>query len=137
MTRLLAVLVAASAIAGCGDDTTSASTQDLATVSDLSVPLDMTLLSCASILSCQAGCGQNLLCQAACRDSGTTAAKGLYDAFAGCVALSCSSADGGSGACNSPTDTRAACQSCLTNTATQAPSTTAACHAEYVACASS
>ncbi|HEX6839078.1 MAG TPA: hypothetical protein VF334_21010 [Polyangia bacterium] len=131
------LLVAALLFVGCGDDTTSSSSQDLATVSDMAVPLDMTALSCNSILSCQAGCGQNLVCQAACRDSGTTGAKGLYDAFSGCVALSCSSADGGSGACNGPTDTRAACQACLTNTATQAPSTTAACHAEYVACASS
>lgn len=131
------ILIAALLFIGCGDDTTTTSTQDLATVSDLSVPLDMTLLACNGILSCQAGCGQNLVCQAACRDSGTTSARGLYDTFAGCVALSCSSADGGSGACNSPTDTRAACQSCLTNTTTQAPSATAACHAEYVACAGS
>ena len=131
------ILIAALLFIGCGDDTTSSTMQDLATVSDLSVPLDMTPLACGAILSCQVGCGQNLVCQAACRDSGTTMAKGLYDAFAGCVALSCSSADGGSGACNSPTDTRAACQSCLTNTTTQAPSTTAACHAEYVACAGS
>lgn len=136
MLRPLAIL-ALLTLVGCGDDTTNSPTQDLATVSDLSVPLDMTPLSCASILSCQAGCGQNLVCQAACRDSGTTMAKGLYDAFAGCVALSCSSADGGSGACNGPTDPRPACQSCLTNTTTQAPSTTATCHAEYVACASS
>lgn len=135
MLRLLAI-VAALTVIGCGDDTTSNNaTEDLATVSDMAVPLDMTPLSCASILSCQAGCGQNLVCQAACRDSGTTAAKGLYDAFAGCVGLSCSSADGGSGACNSPTDPRAGCQACLLNTATQAPTTTAACHAEYAACA--
>lgn len=136
MKQLLVLVAAATLVVGCGDDTTS-STQDLATVADMSVPLDMTALGCNDILSCQAGCGQNLVCQSACRDSGTTAAKGLYDAFAGCVALSCSSADGGSGACMSATDTRAACQTCLTNTATQAPSTAAACHAEYVACASS
>lgn len=135
--RMALIVAVAALMAGCGDDTTSSTQSDLATVSDLSVPLDMTPLACNSILSCQAGCGQNLVCQAACRDSGTTSAKGLYDAFAGCVALSCSSADGGSAACNGPTDTRAACQSCLTNTATQAPSTTAACHAEYVACAGS
>ena len=84
-----------------------------------------------------AGCGQNLVCRAGCRDSGTTAAKGLYDAFAGCVALSCSTVDGGSGACTGPTDSRATCQSCLTNLATQAPNPAASCHAEYVACAGS
>lgn len=133
--KQLLVLVAAAALVGCGDDTTSSATHDLATVSDMAVPLDMTPLSCASILSCQAGCGQNLVCQAACRDSGTTAAKGLYDAFAGCVALSCSADDGGSAACSSATDTSAGCQACLLNTATQAPTTTAACHAEYAACA--
>lgn len=137
MKQLLVLVAAAALLVGCGDDTTSSTTRDLATVADMAVPLDMTALGCAAILSCQAGCGQNLVCQAACRDSGTTMAKGLYDAFAGCVGLSCSSADGGSGACMSATDTRAACQTCLANTATQAPSTMAACHAEYVACAGS
>lgn len=134
--KSLVLLVAAVALVGCGDDTTTSSTQDLAAVADLSVPADMSTLSCMSILACQAGCGQNLLCQAGCRESGTTMGKSLYDAFAGCVALACSADDGGTAACSGPTDTRAGCQACLANTTTQAPSTMASCHAEYVACAS-
>ena len=134
--RLSLLVVAVVLMAGCGDDTTTSSTQDLATAADLSVPLDLSTLSCASILACQAGCGQNLACQSDCRQSGTTTAKGLYDAFAGCVAARCSGDDGGTGACTGPTDTSAACRTCETDAATQAPDPAAACHAEYVACAS-
>lgn len=98
----------------------------------------MTMLSCNRVLACVAGCGQNLVCQASCRDAGTTAAKSAYDAFTGCVAAACSGVvDGGSAACSSATDPRPACQACLTNTATQAPNTTAACHGEYATCAAS
>jgi hypothetical protein len=132
------MIAAAVLLGGCGDDTTTMAANDLATVSDLSVPADLTMLSCSHVLACVAGCGQNLACQASCRDAGTTAAKSAYDAFTGCVAASCSSVvDGGSAACLSATDTRPACETCLQNTATQAPNAGADCHDPYVSCASS
>lgn len=97
----------------------------------------MTVLSCNGVLACVAGCGQSLVCQASCRAAGSTAAKSAYDAFTGCVALACSSVDGGSAACSSATDARPSCQACLVNTTTQAPSTNAPCHGEYATCAGS
>lgn len=134
--KQLLFLVAAVAMVGCGDDTTS-STQDLATVSDLSVPLDMSSLSCANIVSCQAGCGQNLVCQIACRDSGTMAAKATYDSFAACLVLTCAPVDGGTKSCTSATDNSAACRACLANASVQAMTAGGACSSEYGACASS
>jgi hypothetical protein len=135
--KQLLLLVAAASIIGCGDDTTSPSpNHDLATVSDFSVPLDMISLSCANILACQAGCGQNLVCQAGCRDSGTTMAKALNDAFVACLALTCAPVDGGTKSCTSATDTSPACLTCLANTATQAMSPGGPCNSEYGACAS-
>jgi len=130
-------LVAAAAIIGCGDDTTSPTTHDLATVSDLSVPLDMSSLSCANILACRAGCGQNLVCQAACHDSGTAAAKSADDAFVACLVLACAPVDGGTKSCTSATDSSPACITCLANTATQAMSPGGPCYSEYSTCASS
>jgi hypothetical protein len=97
----------------------------------------MTVLGCGRVLACVAGCGQSFVCQSSCRDAGSTAAKGAYDAFTGCVALSCANVDGGTAACTSATDTRPACQACLSNVATQAPNASASCHSEYAACAGS
>ena len=136
LTLASLLLLATPALVGCGDDTTAAAA-DLAAVADLSVPADLSVLSCNNVLACVAACGANLVCQASCRDAGTTAAKSAYDAFTGCVALACSSVDGGTAACTSATDTRPACQTCLANTATQAPNASAPCHSEYAACAGS
>jgi len=135
LTLTLSLLLAASAFVGCGDDTTAAAA-DLAAAADFSaVQPDLSVLGCGRVLACVAGCGQNLVCQSQCRDAGSTAAKGAYDAFTGCVALTCSSVDGGTAACTSATDTRPACQTCLSNTSTQAPNAGAPCHSEYAACA--
>jgi hypothetical protein len=103
------------------------------------VAADLSSLGCNSILSCVTACGQNLVCQQSCRDAGTSTAKGLYDAFAGCVALTCGPSDGGAGggACTSPTDSRPACQTCLANVTTQAPGIGSPCHTEYTTCAGS
>jgi hypothetical protein len=139
MKMRAAFLVAAVALfGGCGDDSTSVSTNDLAAaVGDLSVPADLSQLSCANILACIAGCGENFVCQAGCRDAGTTTAKGVYDAFAGCTAATCAPGDGGSNACMNATDMRPACLTCLVNAATKALTVGAACHTEYAACAGS
>jgi hypothetical protein len=136
LTLALSLLLATSTLVGCGDDTTAAAA-DLAAAADPSVSPDMTVLSCGRVLACVAGCGQNFVCQSSCRDAGSTAAKGSYDAFTGCVALSCASVDGGTAACTSATDTRPTCQTCLSNVATQAPNASAPCHSEYAACAGS
>lgn len=134
--RSLLLAGAVVLLAGCGDDT-SAGAADLAASADLSVSPDLTILGCGRVLACVAGCGQNLVCQSVCRDAGSTAAKSAYDAFVGCVALTCSSADGGTAACSSASDTRPACQTCLTNSATQAANVGAPCYSEYAACAGS
>ena len=135
---LLIVAAGLLGLAGCGDDTTSTTgMNDFAVVSDMAVAADLTNLSCNAILSCVAGCGQNLVCQQSCRDAGTTAAKGFYDAFTGCVALTCGPADGGMGPCTSATDTSSACETCLANVATQAPGASSPCHTEYAICAGS
>ncbi len=136
---LVVATVAIFGFSGCGDDTTAV-TADLATAAggDMSAAAtDLSMLSCANILSCVAGCGQNLVCQVTCRDSGTTQSKGVFDAFAGCVALTCASGDGGSGACTSATDSQPPCLSCLANSATAAVGPSGACHTEYAACAGS
>jgi hypothetical protein len=135
-TRIASLLMLVL-FAGCGDDTTSATTQDLATGADMGVPADLKQLSCANVLACIAGCGQNLACAAACTQDGTTAARATFNAFAGCVAATCGPVDGGSDACTSPTDSSAGCQTCLSNTSANALNARAPCNAEYAACAGS
>ncbi|GAC1504127.1 MAG: hypothetical protein NVS1B6_12010 [Steroidobacteraceae bacterium] len=95
----------------------------------------MTVLGCARVLACVAGCAQSAACEVSCREAGSTAAKSAYDAFTGCVAFSCFSVDGGTGACTSATDIRAACQTCLQSVTALAPAVGSACHSEYFACA--
>ena len=129
------IIVIACGVGGCGDDTTMSGGDLAAAGADLAVPADLSTLSCSRILACVAGCGQSLLCQANCRAAGTTAARSAYDAFTGCVALGCSSVDGGTAACTSATDARSSCQTCLQSIATQAPSSGAACNREYTTCA--
>ncbi len=135
MARIVFFLAALTA-AGCDDDTTSTTTGDLAAVGDLAVPTDLSQLSCANILSCVAGCGQNLVCQSGCRDAGTTMSKSLYDALTGCTAATCAPGDGSAGACMNATDMRPSCLTCLVNAAAAALNTSNICHAEYVTCAS-
>jgi hypothetical protein len=133
-----AFLVAAVALmGGCGDDTTSVTSSDLSAAADMAVPADLSQLSCANILACVAGCGQNLVCQAGCRDAGTTMSKSTYDALTGCTAATCAPGDAGSGACLNATDTHPACLTCLANAAAQALNPTSGCHTQYVACAGS
>jgi hypothetical protein len=124
-------------VAGCGDDTTSATMQDLATTADMSVAADMKMLTCANILACIAGCGENLVCQLACTQNGTTAARSTFNAFGSCVAQSCGPGDGGSDGCTGPTDSSAGCQTCLSTTAANALNSGAPCNTEYLACAGS
>jgi hypothetical protein len=124
-----------AALAGCGDDSTmTAAGNDLAAVADLAVPVDLAALSCDSILACRHACGANLVCQQACANSGTTAAKTLYQALVGCLADSCSGVDGGTHACASPTDSSAGCLSCLASSFDAASGSAAACHTEFLAC---
>jgi hypothetical protein len=138
MIMRAAFLVAAVALmGGCGDDTTSLAGGDLAAAADLAVPADLAQLSCANILACVAGCGQNLVCQAGCRDAGTTTSKGVYDVLAGCTAETCAPGDAGSGACQNATDTHTACLTCLANAAAHAVDPTSGCHTQYVTCAGS
>ena len=135
-TRLAALAILAL-FAGCGDDTTMAATQDLAAAGDLAVPADLQMLSCASVLACVNGCGQNVACQVGCTQVATTAARATFDQFAGCVAETCAPGDAGSDKCSGPTDSSAACQTCLSNAAAAALVTGAPCNAEYLACAGS
>jgi hypothetical protein len=133
---LVAVLL--MTVAGCGDDTTSATTQDLATAgSDLSAAADLAMLSCANILDCVKGCGENLVCQLACTQNGTTVARATFSAFGSCLAQSCGAGDGGSDGCTSPTDSSNGCQTCLSTTAANALNSGAPCNTEYLACAGS
>jgi len=135
MKRLF-VLVAALALAGCGDDSSAPMATDMAVVADLSVSADLMTLTCANVLSCVVGCGQNLVCQNGCRQSGSTAAKGLFDAYGACLVLTCSPVDGGVQSCTSPTDNSSTCRTCLANAGVQSMTTGGACHTEYSACAS-
>ena len=95
------------------------------------------MLSCANVLACVNGCGQNIACQQTCIDEATTAARATFEAFAGCVIGACGAFDGGTAKCTSPTDTSAACQTCITTTGTQALNPGATCNSEYAACAGS
>jgi len=125
--------------AGCGDDSTTVTTHDLATASanDMSAAEDLGMRSCMSVLACVAGCGQNIACQQVCVDEATTAARATYQAFAGCVVAACGAFDGGSAKCTSATDPSATCQTCITNTAAGALNPGATCNSEYAACAGS
>jgi len=83
---------------GCGDDTTTA-TMDMAMAHDLAVavPHDMTMLSCAQILTCSEGCTTSssaAACAQACVTSGTTAAQSTFQALELCVLGQCGG-DGG------------------------------------------
>ncbi|HEY2747171.1 MAG TPA: hypothetical protein VGL86_21255 [Polyangia bacterium] len=131
------LLLMLALVAGCGDDTTMPTTQDLATSADLAAPADLELFSCASILACVHGCGQNLVCQVGCTQDGTTAARSTFNAFTSCVAAICGPGDGGSDGCTSPTDNGAACQTCLSTAAADALNPGAPCNTEYLACAAS
>lgn len=138
MRTFAALFLLAALAGGCGDDSTSSTMNgDLsAGGDDLAVPADMTQLSCSGILSCIAGCGQNLACQGDCRDSGTTMAKSGYDALAGCTAATCAPGDAGTGACTSATDMRASCLTCLANAAAAAINPGNVCFTQYTTCAS-
>jgi len=87
--------------AGCGDDSTTVTTHDLATASanDMSAAEDLGMRSCMSVLACVAGCGQNIACQQVCVDEATTDARATFQAFAGCVVGACGAFDGGSAKC--------------------------------------
>src|SRR5277367_47235 len=116
LRALVAVLLLV--LSGCGDDTTTSTTQDLATAgSDMSAAADLASLSCANILACIAGCGQNTVCQLACTQEGTTAARATFNGLASCVAETCGPTDGGSDRCTGPTDSSPTCLTCLSNTA--------------------
>lgn len=136
MTRvaLIFAVVGLLGVAGCGDDDTTLITLDMAAVGDLAVPLDLSQLGCAGVVSCVANCGQNQACRQGCIDVATTDAKARFSAFDGCVAQSCSGLDGGSGSCAGPTDPSVGCSICLQRVATDAAAVGRACHDEYADC---
>lgn len=138
MTRFafLFALAAALGAVGCGDDTTTLPTQDLAAVGDLAVPGDMLLgpLACAGVVSCVDNCGENRACRMGCVDAATSDARPHWDAFAGCVAETCGGGDAGAGSCAGPDDTSIACATCLRTVAEDAATAGRACHAEFADC---
>lgn len=134
----LSLLIAAGF--GCGDDTTTPTTMDMAMSADLTANAgDMAKIqTCAAVLSCIGGCSGNAQCSVACQTNQSAAAAQYWTPFAGCVYLSCAQVDGGSGMCPYPPTTNpdAACQQCLGAAFVGSMQTGGACNAQYSACAS-
>lgn len=135
---LASLTVLLTAGIGCGD-TTTATGADMSMVvgPDMSAtPHDMMTLTCAQILSCEQSC-TSASCQIGCISEGTTAAKGTFGMFLGCLVQTCGPTDGGgTGMCTGVTDMSSGCQGCLQSTAAGA-ATGGACHTQFAACASS
>ena len=121
---------------GCGDDTTTMTSTDMAIGADMSAsPHDMATLSCAQVLSCTSAC-TTLTCYAGCITSGSTAAQGRFNAFSGCLFAACGTGDGGgTGMCTSNSDTSPTCLACVNSTGTAAATTGNPCNTQFAACA--
>lgn len=121
----LTVLVGAGF--GCGDDTTSGA-GDMTMSADLHAPAgDMAKLNCKQLLACVGAC-TTTTCVATCAAAASSTATTKATTLAGCIGGVCGTADGGSGACTSPTDSSQGCQVCEGG-AVQGP-----CATDYAAC---
>jgi hypothetical protein len=122
---------------GCGDDTSSGTSGDMAAKADMAAPGgDMAkTATCAAILSCIGACGNNGACQTGCYTNASTTAQNGFNPLLACMVSNCGPGDGGSGACTSPTDTSGACQLCLGMVFSGAMTAGMPCHAEFTNCA--
>jgi hypothetical protein len=122
---------------GCGDDTTSVATMDMAVVHDISAtPVDMQTLTCAQVLSCEQNCAGSATCAQACAAEANTNAKALLGAFVLCLYGACNPDAGNTnGSCTAPGDTSAGCLACI-NATGQSAAIGGACHTEFMNCAS-
>jgi hypothetical protein len=140
--RSLLALTALALLAvapGCGDDTTTAASIDMAMPHDLSAAAgDMAKIqNCAGILSCAFACGTDQTCAAACIANAVTAAQTRFGALSACVLETCGPGDGGMHSCPVPPDNSTTCTNCIQSVGQAAAlNASAPCHAEYTACAS-
>lgn len=124
----LTILVAAGF--GCGDDTTT-STSDLAVGADLHAPVgDMAKMNCGQLLMCASACTSQT-CAAQCAAGASATAVQKAQQLAACVYGVCGMVDGGSGMCTSPADRSTGCQTCEGNAVASGP-----CGSAYAACQS-
>lgn len=121
---------------GCGDDTTTTTSMDMAMPKDLSASMvDMTKLTCAQIISCVTTCAGSTSCDGTCLSEGSSTAVPLITAFETCLFDTCGPGDGGNGSCSGPTDTSTACTTCLSSTGQNA-ALGGPCSTEFTNCAS-
>ena len=135
-TRIASLLMLVL-FAGCGDDTTSATTQDLATVSDMSVSSDLKMLTCANILACISGWRpEPRLSGCVLKKARPPRARPSTPSLAAWPPPAAPSTVAATAAPVPPTAAPAA-QTCVSNTAANALNASAPCNAEYAACAGS
>ena len=111
---------------GCGDDTTSGGV-DMTVGPDMHVATDMAKMNCKMLLACAGACTSQT-CVATCAAASSSTAVQKATVLAACINGKCGTVDGGTGACTSPGDTSAGCQSC------EQGAVLGTCSSQYSAC---
>lgn len=124
----LTVLIGAGVV-GCGDDTTAASA-DMTMSADLHAggSTDMAKMNCGQLLTCVGACTSQT-CAGTCIAGASSTAVTKAGTLAACIAGTCGTVDGGSGACTSTSDTSATCTACENAAVATGP-----CGPAYAAC---
>jgi hypothetical protein len=122
-------------VTGCGDDTTTPATMDLAVGADLSAtPQDMMTLNCSQILTCASN-ATSTAAAGACIAEGKAASQGKFNAALTCAFNACGPTDGGgTGMCTGLTDASAGCRGCVQNVITSGVTGGGACATQVQAC---